>query len=75
VLCIAAKFQNIPLGNPHVFQQFPGGMGQAARPFATQLDRKAGNRLVESQMCAATIKKVQHLFADSLVGIHQIPPS
>jgi hypothetical protein len=54
VIGAAAELQNVGLSDAHVFQQFPGRMRRARRPFPAKTGRETFNGRVESKVRAAT---------------------
>jgi len=70
VFRIAAEFQNVPLREPDMFQQFPQRMVSALGPFAAQSDRHGLDCGIEIRMRSSTFEQVQHVFTKRL-GVHK----
>jgi hypothetical protein len=52
-----AEAQDIHLRQTNVFQQFPRGVGQAARPDANAVRRKCAHRSVEADVGVAAAEQ------------------
>src|SRR5437588_6932961 len=47
---IATKFEDVPLGYPHVFNELPGGVGKSPDLLAAQLRAEPANGFIEAGM-------------------------
>src|SRR5439155_10412070 len=67
---IANELQNIPLGDPQVFQQMPRGVGDMRWIVIDMRDGERSNCLIEGHMCMSTAKQCKELFAHNLIRTH-----
>jgi hypothetical protein len=73
MLGISAEFQNVPLGDPHMLQEPPGGKVESGRLHAAKLRGEVGNRGVEPEVAAATAQKFQKVLSKQLVTHDDLP--
>src|ERR1022692_4332129 len=66
----AHEFQDVPLREAHVLQQFPGRVRQPARPDTAQCGRQTGDRGVEIQVRSAAVQQVDQVFPQRLILGH-----
>src|SRR6266446_1213916 len=69
ILGVAAKIQDVPLRNPHVFQEPPGGVRETGYFYSAQLGREIGNRRVEIDVGAAAAQQVKQMLPQSRLVI------
>ena len=72
VFGIAAEFQNVPLGNPHMLEETPGCMWKTLGLSALVVMRQIGEGRIEIQMCTTAPQEMQDMVAQDLLGIHAV---
>lgn len=60
---VPAEFQNVPLGDSHVLDQLPRGVGDTGALGATQRGGKTRHRGIEIGVSAAFTQKIREVFA------------
>jgi len=55
---VATEFEDIPLGNSHVFEELPSRVWKSLDLLAAQFGSKPTNRLVETDMSAFKIQQI-----------------
>lgn len=72
---IATELQNVMLGQPNVFQQLPGRVGEATRHFSPKVRPKSGDSLLEADVSVLPIQEARESGADLLSrGYDGTPP-
>ena len=70
VFWIPAEFEDVPLGDAHVFEEVPGGMRYAVRLRSTEPSGQVGDGGVEIEMRSTTSQQVEQVFPESLIVVH-----
>src|SRR5215831_7173949 len=64
---VPREFENVPLGDAHVLQHLPSGVGKTGNALSAFLDRKPFDEIVKGHVGVTAIEQRQQLFAQRLV--------
>src|SRR3981081_3305062 len=67
MLRVTAEIQDVPLGEAHVLEQHPGGVGEVRDSYAGELQGPVGYGVVEGDVPPAAFQQVENVFAERLI--------
>src|SRR5262249_46144179 len=75
VLRIAAKFQDVPLGDSHMLQETPRAVRHRSNRSTAEVAGDIRHRFVETDVGAATAEEVKEVLTESAIFVHRTCPS
>ena len=72
VFRIAAEVEDVPLSDTKMFEQHPGGVGQACGPFAAEVGGEICDDVIETSVGMTAVEKFEKMFAKRFVRIHEL---
>ena len=67
MLRVATEFENVPLGDAHVFDELPRGVWKSFHLLTAQLGPKPTNCFIEAGMSALKVEQVDQVLLQRLV--------